>query len=76
MLPSPRRSTLPHQPDRPRRQNGGWSRGSYILFLIRQQAQAGLLRDGGTIPDEVSDYVLQLRREVETDIANRFRRAQ
>jgi hypothetical protein len=57
---------------RPRRQNGGWPRRSYVLYLVRQQAQAGLFRDGGIVPDEVGDYVRQLRREIEADIALRL----
>jgi hypothetical protein len=67
-----RRASPAVRSGRPRKHNGSWSRRSYVLFLIRQQAQAGLFRDGGTRPAEVSDYVRQLRREIETEIAVRF----
>lgn len=52
-----------------RRRHGGWSARSYSLFLVRQQAQAGLLRDGGLTAAEVGRYVRRLRREVEQEIA-------
>jgi hypothetical protein len=58
---------LTHRPHRHR--DGGWSSRSYSLFLIRQQAQAGLLRDGGLTATEVGRYVRRLRYEVEDEIA-------
>jgi hypothetical protein len=68
------RSAIPLLAGRPHRQNGGWERRSYVLYLVRQQAQAGLLRDGGMIPREVGAYVRQLRSEIESDIAFRARK--
>jgi hypothetical protein len=55
---------------RPRRhRDGSWSARSFGLFLVRQQAQAGLLRDGGVTADDVGRYVRRLRREAEEEIA-------
>ena len=68
------RSAIPILARRPHRQNGGWTRRSYVLYLVRQQAQTGLFRDGGTFPSEVGDYVRQLRSEIEADIAFRTRK--
>jgi hypothetical protein len=54
---------------RPHRQHdGSWSARSFGLFLIRQQAQAGLLRDGGLTAADVGRYVRGLRREAEDEI--------
>jgi hypothetical protein len=57
---------------RSHRQNGGWARREYVLFHVRQQAQAGLLREGGTVAAEVGNYVRQVRNEMDTEIAVRF----
>ncbi len=67
-----RRPQNPIRTSRPRKRNGGWTRRSYVLFQIRQQAQAGLFRDGGTLPTEVGDYVRQLRSEIEAELAVRL----
>jgi hypothetical protein len=68
------RSAIPVLAGRPRRQNGGWTRRCYVLYLVRQQAQTGLFRDGGTLPSEVGEYVRELRHEIEADIAFRTRK--
>lgn len=70
-MPRPtRRITIRILANRPHRQpDGSWSARSYSLFLIRQQAQAGLLRDGGLTPAEVRRYLRHLRYEVEDEIA-------
>jgi hypothetical protein len=73
MLQSIDERAIPSLPTRPRRHKSGWPRLWYVLFLVRQQAQAGLFRDGGTIPGEVGDYVRQLHGEIEAEIAVRFR---
>lgn len=44
----------------------------YSLLLIRRQAEAGLLRDGGMTATQVSRYVQELRQEVEQDVALRI----
>lgn len=46
----------------------------YSLLLIRRQAEAGLLRDGGMSPAQVCRYIQELRREVEQDVALRIRK--
>lgn len=70
-MPRPtRRITIRILANRPHRQrDGGWSARSYSLFLVRQQAQAGLLRDGGLTAAEVGRYVRRLRYEIEDEIA-------
>ena len=37
----------------------------YSLLLIRKQAEAGLLRDGGMTTVQICRYVQELRREAE-----------
>jgi hypothetical protein len=70
MLRPTRRITIRILANRPHRQReGGWSTRSYSLFQIRQQAQAGLLRDGGFTAAEVGRYVRRLRYEIEDEIA-------
>ena len=70
-MPRPnRRITIRVLTNRPHRhRDGGWSSRSYSLFLIRQQAQTGLLRDGGLTAGEVGRYVRRLRYEIEDEIA-------
>jgi hypothetical protein len=46
----------------------------YSLLLIRRQAEAGLLRDGGTTATQVCRYIQELRHEVEQDVALRIRK--
>jgi hypothetical protein len=41
------------------------------LLLIRRQAEAGLLREGGITVAQVSRYVRELRREIEQERALR-----
>lgn len=52
----------------------GWSPRSFSLYLIRRQAEAGLLRDGGMTATEVCRYVRELRREVVQEISLRRRK--
>ncbi len=70
-MPRPtRRIAIQILANRPHRQrDGGWSPRSYSLFLVRQQAQAGLLRDGGLTAVDVGRYVRRLRHEIEDEIA-------
>lgn len=51
-----------------------WSPRSFSLYLLRRQAEAGLLRDGGMTAAQVGWYVQELRREVEQEVAARRRK--
>lgn len=53
----------------------GWSPRSFSLYLLRRQAEAGLLREGGTTASQVCGYIQDLRREVEQEVAARRRKA-
>ena len=44
----------------------------YSLLLIRKQAEAGLLRDGGMTTVQICRYVQELRREAEQEVALRM----
>ena len=74
MLPPIRRITVRIVAQRPRKQTCGWPPRSFALYFVRRQAEAGLLRDGGTTAAEVGRYVQELRREVETEVALRSRK--
>ena len=76
MLCPTRRFTVRILAGRPQKRHGRWPPRSFILFLIRQQAEVGLLRDGGVTAAEVSRYVRELRREVEQAVALRRCRGQ
>jgi len=58
----------------PRRKQNGWPPRLFALYLIRRQAESGLLRDSGMTADEVRCYVQELRREVEQEVALRSRK--
>jgi hypothetical protein len=47
----------------------GWS-----LLLVRRQAEAGLLRDGGITAAQVCCYVQELRQEAEQEVSARSRK--
>ena len=59
---------------RPRKRHGGWSPRSFALFVLRRQAEAGLLRDGGMTSAEVSTYVRELRCEIDVEVSARRRK--
>jgi hypothetical protein len=54
-----------------RRRPQNWSPRSFSLYLLRRQAEAGLLRDGGMTATQVCWYVRELRREVEQEVTAR-----
>src|SRR5690349_16483700 len=64
MLPPKRSLVVRILAARPRKHNsGGLPPRSFVLFSVRRQAEAGLLRDGGMTSAEVSRYIRELRLE-------------
>jgi len=45
-----------------------WTPRSFAVLLIRRQAEAGLLWDGGMTATETCGYVRELRREAEQEV--------
>ncbi len=46
----------------------------YSLLLVRRQAEAGLLRDGGMTAAQVCRYVQELRTQAEQEVDLRIRK--
>jgi hypothetical protein len=76
MLPPKRSLVVRILAARPRKHNsGGLPPRSFVLFSVRRQAEAGLLRDGGMTTAEVSRYIRELRLEAEQEVVLRGRKS-